>query len=137
MNVRAATARIIAVDDEPFYLRLIEAYLSPQGYEVITSSSGTDAIELLTKPNRERVDAVLLDRSMPDMDGMEVLRHLKTCPQLGDIPVILQSGLAAPEQIAEGIAAGAYYYLAKPFTQELLSSIVGSAVSTYEKNLGM
>lgn len=125
-----ATGRILAVDDEVFYLRLIEKYLNPAGFDVVTTDTGTQALTLLREQG-DGFDAVLLDRGIPDIDGMQILTQMKSDPRLKDLPVIIQTGLAEPKQVAEGMALGAFYYLAKPFSREVLSSIVAAAIDDY------
>ncbi|MDT5334254.1 MAG: adenylate cyclase, partial [Mycobacterium sp.] len=67
----------LAVDDEPANLRLLDAVLTPRGYRVLTASSGAEALELL---GTEDVDIVLLDIVMPEMDGHEVCRKIRSTP---------------------------------------------------------
>ncbi|MCG3202377.1 MAG: Chemotaxis response regulator protein-glutamate methylesterase [Gammaproteobacteria bacterium] len=125
----AGPARVLAVDDEAFYLKLIDKYLAPEGFEVVVAESSDRAWELLKQPLQPAFDAVLLDRNMPGEDGMQFLGRIKSDPSLRDVPVIIQTGLAEPRQVAEGIAKGAYYYLAKPFNSDVLRAIVAAAVS--------
>ncbi|MCG3142755.1 MAG: Chemotaxis response regulator protein-glutamate methylesterase [Gammaproteobacteria bacterium] len=127
----ASPARVLAVDDEGFYLKLIEKYLAPAGFEVIVADSSGRAWELLEQQPQGAFDAVLLDRNMPGEDGIQFLGRIKSAPALRDVPVIIQTGLAEPRQVAEGIARGAYYYLAKPFASDVLRSIVSAAVRDY------
>lgn len=122
-----ATARsILIVDDNKLDQRLLEAHLAPHGYAIEIASDGVEAMELLlARPLR--YDVVLLDRSMPRMDGMEVLSRIKAEPRLRALPVILQTAAAERDNMLEGIRAGAYYYLTKPYDPETLLAIVGTA----------
>jgi CheY-like chemotaxis protein len=131
MESACPPVRILAVDDEPFDLLLIERYLSRAGFEVARAGNGEQAWRMLHAPACKLPQAILLDRQMPVIDGIELLRLLTDDPALRDIPVIMQTGLAEPDQIAYGIACGARYYLAKPFTGELLVAMVRSAVNDY------
>ncbi len=106
---------ILAVDDEAINLRLLEGALTDQGYEVVKAGDGAQAWEILER-EPERFDAVLLDRMMPNMDGMEVLARVRAHPQMRFLPVILQTAAATNQSIAEGVRAGAYHYLTKPFS---------------------
>jgi DNA-binding response OmpR family regulator len=128
----ASPARVLVVDDGAFYLKLIDKYLAPAGFEVILAESSGRAWELLKQQPHAAFDAVLLDRNMPGEDGIQFLGRIKSDPTLRDVPVIIQTGLAEPRQVAEGIAKGAYYYLAKPFSSEVLCSIVSAAVRDYK-----
>jgi len=125
------SARILAVDDEPFDLLLIDRYLSRAGFQVTRANSGTHALRLLDAAGEDLPEAILLDRMMPEMNGIEFMELLSTDERLRDIPIIMQTGLADPDQIAYGIAKGARYYLAKPFTGDLLTAMVRAAVSEY------
>lgn len=120
---------ILIVDDEPLNLDIIEEYLTGKGqpYTVETANDGVEAMEKLeADPNK--FDAVLLDRMMPRMSGMEVLEKMSAHSELKYIPVILQTAKVSKEDILEGLKAGAYYYLTKPFTSEILHSVVKTAV---------
>lgn len=120
---------ILVVDDEPLNLDIIEEFLTGKGHSYIveTASDGVVAMEKLeADPNK--YDVVLLDRMMPNMSGMEVLEKMSAHPELKYIPVILQTAKVSKEDILEGLKAGAYYYLTKPFTSDILHSVVKTAV---------
>lgn len=120
---------ILVVDDEPLNLDIIEEFLTGRGqsYIVETASDGVEAMEMLeAEPNK--YDVVLLDRMMPRMSGMEVLAKMSEHSELKYIPVILQTAKVSKEDILEGLKAGAYYYLTKPFTSDILHSVVKTAV---------
>ncbi|MEN2986001.1 MAG: HD domain-containing phosphohydrolase [Thermodesulfovibrionaceae bacterium] len=112
---------ILCVDDEPQNLKLLQAVLSPRGYEVLTVQNGFLALEILkTQP----VDIVLLDVMMPGMDGYEVCKRIKDDESLRHIPVIMITALTAKEERIKGIEAGAEEFLNKPFdTAEVLARI--------------
>ena len=120
---------ILVVDDEPLNLDIIEEFLTGKGqpYIVETAGDGIEAMEKL-EANPNKYDAVLLDRMMPRMSGMEVLEKMSVHPELKYIPVILQTAKVSKEDILEGLKAGAYYYLTKPFTSDILHSVVNTAV---------
>jgi CheY-like chemotaxis protein/anti-sigma regulatory factor (Ser/Thr protein kinase) len=135
-NIQPA-GRILAVDDEPFDLMLIERYLSRANYQVTRATTGAQAWRMLQDANQELPEAILLDRQMPEMNGIEFLEKFTADPRLHEIPVIMQTGLADPAQIAYGIACGARYYLAKPFTSELLVAMVQAVVRDYREMRGL
>lgn len=120
---------ILVVDDEPLNLDIIEEYLTGKGqsYVVETASDGIEAMEKL-EANPTKYDTVLLDRMMPRMSGMEVLEQMSAHPDLKYIPVIMQTAKVSKEDMLEGLKAGAYYYLTKPFTSDILHSVVRTAV---------
>lgn len=130
-NTEPFDAKVLAVDDEPFDLLLIDRYLSRAGFHVTRANSGAHGLRLLEKCGTDLPEAILLDRMMPEMSGIEFMELLGANPVWRDIPVIMQTGLADPEQIAFGIAKGARYYIAKPFTGELLVSMVRAAVNDF------
>lgn len=120
---------ILVVDDEPLNLDIIEEFLTGKGqsYTVVTAADGIEAMgKLEAEPNK--YDVVLLDRMMPRMSGMEVLAKMSAHSELKYIPVILQTAKVSKEDILEGLKAGAYYYLTKPFTSDILHSVVKTAV---------
>ena len=129
---------ILVVDDEPLNLDIIEEFLTGKGqpYTVETACDGIEAMEKL-EADPAKYDTVLLDRMMPRMSGMEVLAKMSVHPELKYIPVILQTAKVSKEDILEGLKAGAYYYLTKPFTSEMLHSVVSTAVKdrSYNKEL--
>jgi CheY-like chemotaxis protein/anti-sigma regulatory factor (Ser/Thr protein kinase) len=119
-------ARILIADDEPFNLDIITEYLDGSGYALTCAAGGEEAWDILCA--EPAFDLVVLDRMMPGTDGMEVLRRVKADDRLATVPVIMQTAAVAPEQVREGLAAGASYYLTKPFEPETLLTIVRAAL---------
>lgn len=122
-----ATPRILIVDDEPLNVDILVEYLEDSGYLIDTAGDGQEAWEKL-EADPGGYDAVILDRMMPRMNGMQVLERIKRHPVMQSLPVILQTALAAKDQILEGLQAGAYYYLTKPFDEDMLLSVLSTAV---------
>ncbi|MFA7382176.1 MAG: HD domain-containing phosphohydrolase [Desulfurivibrionaceae bacterium] len=104
--------RILCVDDELVNIRLLEAILSPEGYEVLGATNGCEA---LAKLKESSVDLVLLDVIMPGMDGFELCRILKGDEGFRDIPVVIITALSSKNDRVRGIEAGVDDYLVKPF----------------------
>ncbi len=126
--------RILAVDDNPISLRLLESMLARQkDYSVVTAVDGRKALDILYD-DPERVDIVLLDRMMPEMDGIEVCEVMKADEKLRFIPIIMQTAATRPEEISEGIQAGVFYYLTKPLISEMLISVVNSAAKQVKQH---
>jgi two-component system cell cycle response regulator len=117
------TARILVVDDVPANVKLLEARLSAEYFDVITAMSGEEA---LTICERAECDLVLLDVMMPDMDGFEVCRRLKTDPATHHIPVIMVTALDQPSDRVRGLDAGADDFLTKPIPEMALIARVRS-----------
>ncbi|XSG82347.1 MAG: PleD family two-component system response regulator [Methyloligella sp. ZOD6] len=105
------TARILVVDDVDTNVKLLEARLTADYFEVACAYSGSEALQICA---RERVDVVLLDVMMPGMDGFEVCRRLKAEPRSQHIPVIMITALDQPADRLEGLESGADDFLTKP-----------------------
>jgi CheY-like chemotaxis protein len=119
--------QILVVDDEPFNRDIINHYLEDENYKTVEAGDGDEALEMLTA-EPEKFDLILLDRMMQRVNGIEVLKKMKQDKVLSNIPVILQTARSTKEDIKEGIDKGAYFYLTKPFEQEMLISMVRSAI---------
>ena len=117
------TARVLVVDDLPANVKLLEARLSAEYFDVITAYNGRDAIAVC---ERAECDIVLLDVMMPDMDGFEVCRRLKSNPATHHIPVVMVTALDQPSDRVRGLEAGADDFLTKPVTDVALVSRVRS-----------
>jgi len=115
-----APTKILAVDDVPQNVRLLEAILGPQGYTVIPASSGAEALE---RAVTERPDLILLDVLMPEMNGYEVCRALRDDPATRFLPVVMITSSDAADRIL-AIESGADDFIQKPFDkQELLARV--------------
>jgi DNA-binding response OmpR family regulator len=112
-----AGARLLIVDDTPQNLRLISDFLAEQGFELMLTRSGAQALE---KIHLGTPDLVLLDVRMPDMDGFEVCRRLKAEPAVADIPVIFMTAMDDMGHKLEGFRVGAVDYVTKPIQREEL-----------------
>ncbi|MEX0409212.1 PleD family two-component system response regulator [Aquibium sp. LZ166] len=119
------TARILVVDDVPANLRLLEARLLAEYFEVLTAASGADALEAC---ENGKVDVVLLDIMMPEMDGFEVCRRLKDDPATSHIPVVMVTALDQVSDRIRGLEVGADDFLTKPVNDLQLMTRVKSLV---------
>lgn len=119
--------RVLVVDDEQLNLFIIEEFLEQEEIELETYSDPLAAWASLSSPE-SNFSLVILDRMMPELDGMELLRRMKREARFADIPVIMQTAASSPDQVREGLEAGAYYYLTKPYEPEALISIVRVAM---------
>ncbi len=117
------TARVLVVDDISANVKLLEARLSAEYFDVITAMSGREA---LATCERAECDLVLLDVMMPDMDGFEVCRRLKTNPATHHIPVVMVTALDQPSDRVRGLEAGADDFLTKPIPDLALIARVRS-----------
>lgn len=119
------TARILVVDDIPANVKLLEARLMAEYFDVLTASNGRDALDIC---DRTQVDVILLDIMMPEMDGFEVCERLKSNPRTAHIPVVMVTALDQPSDRVRGLKAGADDFLTKPVNDLQLISRVKSLV---------
>ncbi len=122
-------AKILIADDEPFNLDILSEYLGDK-FDVTCADDGDTALAALQADNN--FDVIVLDRMMPRMNGIEVLKSIKQQPSLASIPVIMQTAAASSTQVQEGLNEGVYYYLAKPYNETLLLSIIYAALRDAE-----
>lgn len=106
-----STARILIVDDEASNREVLENLLQMEGYITITADGGTQALLLVLE---RAPDLILLDVSMPDMDGFSVASMLKANPATASIPIIMVSAHTGRGALVAGLSAGAEDYLTKP-----------------------
>jgi adenylate cyclase len=115
---------VLAVDDQPANLRLLDAVLAPRGYDVITTGSGAEALTLL---DTEDIDLVLLDIAMPEMDGHEVCRRIRATPATEFLPVVMITANGSEQRLA-ALESGADDFITKPFdASELLARVASLA----------
>jgi two-component system cell cycle response regulator len=119
------SARVLVVDDISANLKLLEVRLSAEYFEVMTASSGPEALDIC---ERSQCDIVLLDVMMPGMDGFEVARRLKANPSTHHIPIIMVTALDQPSDRVKGLEAGADDFLTKPVNDIALIARVRSLV---------
>jgi two-component system, OmpR family, KDP operon response regulator KdpE len=118
----ATRGRILLVEDEPALVRALRINLRARDYEVVTATAGRAA---LTEAARRPLDAVILDLGLPDLDGIEVIRELRSWSRA---PVIVLSGRAGPGDKIGALDAGADDYVTKPFSMEELLARVRAAL---------
>lgn len=119
------TARVLVVDDILPNVKLLEAKLSGEYFDVITATSGPEALE---KVKKDSPDIVLLDVMMPGMDGFEVCRRLKADPDTTHIPVVMVTALTDSSDRVRGLESGADDFLSKPVNDIALMARVRSLV---------
>lgn len=117
--------RILAVDDNPDALSLLEKVLKREGYDVMVVQDGTAAIEMFSK---HTFDLVLLDIMMPGVDGFEVSRTLRYGNGSGKVPVVFITSKDDAESMREGFRSGGSVFLSKPFTATQLTRLVRSLI---------
>lgn len=116
----SAAAKILAVDDTPENLRLLEALLTPRGYELVTASSGPEALALIAS---EKPDLLLVDIVMPEMNGYEVTKRVRADAASRHLPIIMVTATGGAD-LVRSLEAGADDFVSKPFDQhELLARV--------------
>ena len=103
---------ILVAEDSSSVRKFITLALKIKGYKVIPTQDGMEALEILPK---EKIDLILTDLNMPNMDGLSLIRTVRQNPEYIDLPIIILSSLSADEDVNQGLKAGANSYLIKPF----------------------
>lgn len=124
------SARILVVDDEPLYVRLLEETLKIEGYTVYTASNGYDAVEATSK---HTPDLVVMDVMMPGMDGFSACQKIRT---FSNVPIIMLTSKAAESDRVMGLDLGADDYVVKPFLGEEFLARVRAALRRGDPNHG-
>ncbi len=117
---------ILIVDDEPNYLIVLSELLRDEGFEVFTAPGGEDALGIVREVD---LDIVITDMQMPDMDGMQLMQAIKGINT--ELPIIIITAYAEIEKAVEAMQAGAFSYLAKPFSNDELIVNINKAVQHY------
>jgi DNA-binding response OmpR family regulator len=105
--------RILIVEDHPIIAELVETRLRIEGMEPVKCPGGREAMGIIKS---QALDAIILDIMMPDVDGYEVLRYVRSQPATRTLPVIFLTAKSTPADIEKGLAMGANYYITKPFS---------------------
>jgi putative two-component system response regulator len=122
---------ILVVDDQPQNIELLEAYLIPQGYDVISAASGDEALAILSNND---IDLILLDVMMPVMNGFELTQRVRQDDSYQHLPIILVTALQEPEDRIKGIDAGCDDFISKPIDRNELSARIRSLLKVKAYN---
>lgn len=120
--------KILAVDDEPTNLRALKSIFNGEEYEILTASSGMEAIEIIK--TQKDIDLVLMDVMMPKMSGYETCRKIREKYTLYDLPVLMLTVRNTPEDISMGFDSGANDFVSKPFVSKELRARVYNLLKT-------
>lgn len=123
-------AKILVVDDEPDLLRLLQLELEAQRYEVITASSGQEALELVSAVHP---DVIVMDVLMPQLDGIQACQRLKSDPVTRRIPVIFLTVRSGASIEAEHVLHRPDFIVNKPFDRRRLLSVIDKALAQKER----
>ena len=117
---------ILIVDDEPNYLVVLSELLRDEGYEIFTAANGREGLQVVRDAD---LDLVITDMQMPEMDGMQLLREVKELNR--ELPVLMITAYAQVEKAVAAMQAGAFSYLAKPFSNDELIVTIQKATQHY------
>ncbi len=120
--------KILVVDDEPHMLRLVQFNLERAGYSVITAKDGQEALKILEK---EKVDLIIADVMMPEIDGLELCKRVKADSKWKSYPVIMLTAKAQLTDRVSGREVGADDYITKPFHPKELLATVNNVLKLY------
>ncbi|MEW6050459.1 MAG: response regulator [Candidatus Zixiibacteriota bacterium] len=119
---------ILVVDDDPIVIKLIQHLLAEGEYDVIDAGDGETGIRLAVE---RRPDLIILDVSMPIMDGYETADRLRTSPQLSSVPIVFLTARQPELDEGRAFAHGAAMYLKKPFPPDQLKQLIGRVLSPH------
>jgi CheY-like chemotaxis protein len=123
-------ATILIVDDESQSREYFRCFLESSGWHAVTASNGQDALE---KMKIRRPDAIVLDMTMPEMDGFELARRLKSNPEYQTIPILAATGLRGRGDRERCIAAGCNDYVAKPLSVQQLKQRLNVLLTAWQR----
>lgn len=123
--------KILVVDDDELNRKVLKAILEDSELNSVEAENGRQALDII-EADRE-IKIVLLDRMMPVMDGMEFMKHYMQRADSDSRAIIMQTAANQPKDVIEGKTAGAYYYLTKPFDEEVVLSVIRAAKHDLQK----
>lgn len=124
-------AAILAVDDSSSLRQMVAFTLKSSGFDVIEAVDGQDAIDKL---NGRMVDLVLTDQNMPRMDGLTLVRHLRTLPHFQSTPILILTTESSDEMKQAGRAAGATGWMVKPFDPRKLIEVIRKVLPATDRS---
>lgn len=116
---------ILTVDDSATMRNMISFTLKSAGHDVLQASDGNEALRLIQS---RAINLIITDVNMPNMDGITMIRHVRSLPGYQSTPILLLTTESAPEKKAAGRAAGATGWIVKPFQQEQLLAVVAKVL---------
>jgi two-component system phosphate regulon response regulator PhoB len=125
------TKKILAVDDEEDILELLRYNLVQEGYQVVCSDSGEDALH---RASSSEFDLILLDLMLPGINGLEVAKKLKKDPRTNQMPIIMLTAKGEESDVVKGLELGADDYITKPFSPRVLGARIKAVLRRRDKN---
>lgn len=120
---------VLVIDDEACGLEAACCLLQEAGYGVLSATNGQEGCDMLER--YPQIQAIAVDRIMPGLDGMSFVRKVKADQRFRHIPIIMQTAATTSDHVREGVEAGVYYYLTKPFNDSLFLSVVDAALQEH------
>jgi two-component system cell cycle response regulator len=127
------SARVLLADDDAMIQAVVGTALANGGHDVVLARNGREALSVIRR-EKDKIDVILLDRHMPGFGGLDIVRELQADPALRHIPIVMQTSADSADEIREGLDAGVFYYLTKPFSNDVLQSIVNSAARSMRRH---
>jgi two-component system sensor histidine kinase ChiS len=119
--------KVLIIEDNPVNAQLLKLYLESAGFEVLHAASGHAGLDMAA--TKYGINAILLDRIMPDMDGLHVLKALKQAETSWQVPVIMTTAALSTAQIEEAKMFGAYACLPKPYNKDKIIATINEALA--------
>jgi len=129
-DTSSKTRTILVIDDEKVVTGSIQAILSKEGYQVYLAHDGKEGVDLACQVNP---DLILMDITMPGLDGYQATEHLKQIPALKNVPIIFLTGKSASEDGGMAFAKGGVSFVRKPFSGKQLRDLVELALQSLEE----
>ena len=120
--------KVLIVEDELTQMRMLESVISRAGYAVETATTGKKAVDRLRKKDAAKIDVVLLDLVMPEMDGIEALEEIR--PDMPNLPVVMLTSQSSINTVVSAMKAGANDFIVKPASAERIRSAIAAAIRT-------
>ena len=133
MTRRETQTVVLIVEDDELHRKMLEHDLKDMNYQTLSAANGEEALTMLGTPGNG-ISIVLMDRYMPTLDGLSTVRRMKDDPLLRKIPVIMVSGATGDQDVREGMEAGVFYYLGKPYDERMLRSVMTATTREVEQN---
>lgn len=129
-----STSHIVLVEDEKDLSNIVRLHLENDGHKVTTFADGNEALEYIQGPNHDQsVGLYILDRMLPGSNGLEICKFLRMYKETKTTPILMLTAMTRPEQIVEGLDAGADDYVTKPFDTVILMARVRSLLRRTEQ----
>lgn len=126
---------VLIVEDNDFNIDILSEFVHQEGYDFFAAKDGVEAWDVLQK-DYQKISFILLDRKMPNMCGMTLMKYINEHPEISQIPVVMQTSAGKREEIDDAIRnARVFYYLVKPYDQKMFHEAVVAVEEVFERRL--